>query len=137
MKILIAIDGSEHSDYAIEDTIKFSWSPETEFKVIAVVDNSFGQGNEAATLVAQKLVDASIEKLKKGLPHQKTISGQVLYGYPKSEIVKCAEYWPADTIVMGSRGRRGLKRIVLGSVSHSVLVAAHCSVRIARKSSTS
>lgn len=35
-------------------------------------------------------------------------------------------------IILGSRGRRGLKRILLGSVSHSVLVAANCSVRISR-----
>jgi hypothetical protein len=55
--------------------------------------------------------------------------GQVLHGYPKIEIVKCAEYLPADLVIMGSRGRRGVKRIVLGSVSHPVLMASNCSVR--------
>jgi uncharacterized protein len=136
VKVLIAIDGSEHSDYAIEETIKFAWSADCEFKVVTILDNSFVQSaaNEGPTASAQKLVDSAIEKLSAGLPSGQPISGQVLHGYPKSEIVKCAEDWPANVIVMGSRGRKGLKRIVLGSVSHSVLVASNCSVRISRNS---
>ncbi len=134
LKVVVAIDGSEHSDYAVEDTIKFAWSPETEFKVVTVLDNSLvqGSGNDGPAQSAQKLVDSAIEKLKAGLPTGQKITGQVLNGYPKSEILNCAEYLPADLIIMGSRGRKGLKRIVLGSVSHSVLVASNCSVRISR-----
>lgn len=94
MKVLIAIDGSEHSEYAIEDTVKFAWSADSEFKVVTVIDNSLVHpaSNGEPTASAQKLVDSSIEKLRGGLPSGQTISGQVLSGYPKSEIVSCAEY---------------------------------------------
>ncbi|MGH9553352.1 MAG: universal stress protein, partial [Terriglobales bacterium] len=40
--------------------------------------------------------------------------------------------WKADLLLTGSRGRRGISRVVLGSVSHSLLMAVGCSVRIVR-----
>ncbi len=134
MRILIATDGSEPSEYAVENTIKYSWPSASEFKVITVADNSYGPTSvrEHQTSIMQEIVDRSVAKLKQGFGDKYKIEGQVLQGYPKSEIVKCAEYWPADLLIMGSRGRKGIKRIVLGSVSHSVLVAVGCSMRIAR-----
>jgi len=45
-----------------------------------------------------------------------------------------ASEWPADPIVMGSRGHGALKRLVLGSVAHHVLNHAPCSIHIMRSS---
>jgi nucleotide-binding universal stress UspA family protein len=51
---------------------------------------------------------------------------------PRHAIVEAASEWPADLIVMGSHGRRGLDRLLLGSVAESVVRHAPCSVHIVR-----
>src|SRR3712207_964607 len=56
----------------------------------------------------------------------------VRMGTPDEEIVKLAEELGADLIVVGSRGLGSLKRVLMGSVSESVLHHAHASVLVAR-----
>ena len=51
---------------------------------------------------------------------------------PRHAIVETARDWPADVIVMGSHGRRGLDRLLLGSVAESVVRHAPCSVHVGR-----
>ena len=48
-------------------------------------------------------------------------------------ILEVAKEWAADLIVVGSHGRRGLNRLIMGSVSESVAIYAHCSVEVVRK----
>ena len=56
----------------------------------------------------------------------------VLSGNPKEVILEEAKKWNADLIVVGSHGRRGFKRFLLGSVSEAVAMNAHCSVVVVR-----
>jgi len=56
----------------------------------------------------------------------------VLSGNPKEVILEEAKDWNADLIVVGSHGRRGLKRFLLGSVAEAVAMNAHCSVVVVR-----
>ncbi|MCV4785306.1 universal stress protein, partial [Escherichia coli] len=51
---------------------------------------------------------------------------------PAWGIIKRADEWQPDLIVVGSHGRTAIERFVLGSVSQKVLYEARCSVRIAR-----
>jgi nucleotide-binding universal stress UspA family protein len=51
---------------------------------------------------------------------------QALLGAPVKSILTHAQKEKADLIVMGTRGRKGLSRLILGSVSHAVLHHAHC-----------
>ena len=53
-------------------------------------------------------------------------------GAAYAEIVRRAESWGADYIAIGSHGRTGLARVVLGSVAERVVNHAHCSVLVAR-----
>ena len=53
-------------------------------------------------------------------------------GDPAHEIVQAASEWSADLIIMGSRGRTGLARLLLGSVARKVVTHAPCSVLIKR-----
>jgi len=56
----------------------------------------------------------------------------VLEGSPKRRIVEESKSWGADMVVVGSHGRRGLTRYLLGSVSEAVAMHAHCSVEVIR-----
>ena len=51
-------------------------------------------------------------------------------GDAKAVILDAAAKWPADLIVLGSHGRKGLERFLMGSVSEAVARHAHCSVQI-------
>jgi nucleotide-binding universal stress UspA family protein len=61
-----------------------------------------------------------------------SVTTSIVQGEPKSAIIDDAEAWGADLIVLGSHGRKGLQRFMLGSVSETVLRHAHCSVEIVR-----
>ena len=53
-------------------------------------------------------------------------------GDPRELILDTAKAWPADLIVLGSHGLGGFDRFLMGSVSESVAVHAHCSVEVVR-----
>lgn len=57
---------------------------------------------------------------------------QVVSGDPREVIVEKAQELHAELIVMGTHGRRGLKRALMGSVAESVARTAHCSVLVVR-----
>jgi nucleotide-binding universal stress UspA family protein len=61
-------------------------------------------------------------------------TGELLSGKPKEAILEEAQNWAADLIVVGSHGRRGVKRFFLGRVSEAVAMNAHCSVVVVRSS---
>lgn len=56
----------------------------------------------------------------------------VAVGKPAAEIAKTAKEWPADVIVIGSHGRHGVQRALLGSVAEAVMRHAPCSVLVVR-----
>ncbi|MGH9819936.1 MAG: universal stress protein, partial [Pyrinomonadaceae bacterium] len=60
------------------------------------------------------------------------ISTDVLFGTPESRIVETAEDMSADIIVLGSHGYNRWEKLLLGSVSGSVIHHAHCSVLVVR-----
>lgn len=77
---------------------------------------------------AQKVVDVTSARLKKGLGQAENVTVQVLAGSPQSVILEEAERWKADLIVVGSHGYGTWHRLVLGSVSQAVVSHAKCSV---------
>jgi nucleotide-binding universal stress UspA family protein len=86
------------------------------------------QRTEEAVMASEKIItDAGL-----------TVSGTVAVpcATPKELILEEAHKWGADLIVVGSHGRRGINRFLLGSVSEAVASHAHCSVEIIRRSAT-
>ena len=61
------------------------------------------------------------------------IHTEMLEGVPAKEIVEFAEKKKADLIVMGTTGKTGLERILLGSVAERVIKNAHCPVLVVKK----
>jgi nucleotide-binding universal stress UspA family protein len=142
MKVLLAIDGSIYSDAAVEEVLKKSWAENTEIRVLHVVhvitdwpDPVFyGVRLEALShhrKDARAILDKVTTKLAERFESEKIhITGEILEGSPKKLVVKEAEDWGADLIVMGSHGRGAVGKLILGSVSSFVTSHAKCNVEV-------
>jgi nucleotide-binding universal stress UspA family protein len=136
MKLLLAIDGSKYSEAATQAVIAQYQSQGTEVKVLNVVDlplpiptSDAAAFHELSLMHGRELVERAEQLLSKAGYKTQTA---VEEGDPKSRIIEQATRWKADTIVMGSHGRKGLDRFLMGSVAESVSRHAPCSVEIVR-----
>ncbi len=152
MKLLIAYDGSECAEAALADLERaglpreaevvvltvadvWSWPEETDAPVprgadIIGVKKARAEAMAAVEDARQMALRAS-ERLRAGFPGW-TVSAEACADSPAWGIIKRADEWQPDLIVVGSHGRTAIERFVLGSVSQKVLYEARCSVRIAR-----
>jgi nucleotide-binding universal stress UspA family protein len=137
LKILLGIDGSAFSLLAAESVAARPWPRGTIVKLLSVIE-------QIAHLPDHLLHDSTSE-----VQHMREVSTQaeaiisraglstttnVVKGDPREEITNQAEAWGANLVVVGSHGRRGLKRWLLGSVSEAVAKHAPCSVEVIRPS---
>ena len=147
MKILFATDGAKQSDAAAEMLRCFALEDGDEIKIVSVVDMAVpmaidiyggylpdtGELEKTARENASKLLDSTEERIKNQFPDKNlNISSEVLFGSPESRIVETAEAIHPDIIVLGSHGYSRWERLLLGSVSDSVVHHAPCSVLIVR-----
>jgi nucleotide-binding universal stress UspA family protein len=143
MKILLATDASEYSEAAVEALLEHRWPKDAQLRVLSVahtpvpVDAHPGvEANyhaiwaESTAKKAQDTVNRTADRIRAaGL----TVEPLIRHGNPGSEIVKEAEQWSADLILVGSHGRTGITRWLLGSVAEQVVRHAPCSVEVVRK----
>ena len=157
MKVLIAYDGSDCANDAIENLSQAGLKDDTVAMILTVTETwilkdfeneSFVEtigwtGAENIKLMRGAALEkvAETEKLAEDVSRsvqQKFPAWQVRHkavgGFPEREIVAEADKSKPDLIVIGSHGRGGVGRFVLGSVSLKVLSEAACSVRVARRS---
>ena len=147
MKILLATDGSKAGTAAVEMLRMFSLMQGDELRVISIVDMAvplaidiYGgylpdttELEKAAKENATKLVAETENKVNEIFTGKNvSISSEVLFGTPESRIVETAEQMKADLIVVGSHGYNRWERLLLGSVSDSVVHHAPCSVLVVR-----
>jgi nucleotide-binding universal stress UspA family protein len=156
MKVLIAYEGSECADAAIEDMQRAGLPAEAEALVVSVEEGwipppplssytlvetmVMPEGNTATQMaydVESRLVEAKAfalkakDQVKKLFPAWK-VSEKFLIGLPANELLKIADEWNPDLIVIGSHGRTAIGRFIFGSVSYRIVTHANCTVRIAR-----
>lgn len=114
-RILLATDGSEHSEAAAGAAGHLAKQAGLPVTVVSVVTGSHSAARRAE---AERAVAGKVERLKEmGVAAE----GRVIEGRPDEAIVKAAEDAGADLIVMGSHGRTGLTKILLGSVAERVI----------------
>lgn len=152
MKILIGYDGSECADAALED-LKSAGLPTTgEALVMSLADIFLPPSVDEETFPsyvpdevrlaqeraenelkeAESLSERASERVKKNLPEWQ-VSYKVLADSPAWALIRTADEWNADLIIVGAQGHSVLGgRLILGSVSQRVLYEASCSVRVAR-----
>jgi nucleotide-binding universal stress UspA family protein len=145
MKILIPTDGSECAQNALKSLVDHPWPMGSQFKVISCPEYPVMIGDypffmpENLSEFTKASEDHARESIEKSVPLLQTsgLDVQTEVTEPKDTPAKAilfaAEKWQSDLIVIGSHGRRGFDRLVLGSVSESVAMHAHCSVELARQ----
>jgi nucleotide-binding universal stress UspA family protein len=135
--ILVSTDGSEQSDGAIREAIRLAKGCSSLLYAVSVVET-----NPEYEALAPGLVEKAGIKAKEHLDSVKgralaegvSCSTLIRHGEePYKLIVEEAEGKGVDLIVMGRRGRRGLKRAVMGSVTASVIGHAGCNVLVVPK----
>ncbi len=137
-KILFPTDFSPTATLALKRAIALTEDYDAELVVLHVVDDSMISThveNERA-IILKGLREHALEEMKKGLPADllenfHTI-GVVKRGDPAKVVPAYAEANHCDLIVMGSHGRTGLGRVLLGSVADRVVRNSRCPVFIER-----
>jgi nucleotide-binding universal stress UspA family protein len=146
MKILLAIDGSTHSDRAVEQVASQPWPPHTTVGILTVIHSTIPMLTEPTLMVAAASVQQA-EQLRAAAPAVVdsartvivrsapglTVTTKVVDGAPAHSIVDEARAWGADLIVLGSHGYGFITRMILGSVAGAVVANAPCSVQVVRQ----
>ena len=138
-KIVLATDGSEYSANVVKYAIELAKISEAKIYAIYVVDTGIftsipmdvawtnmyellkQEGNVATNQVESEAMAANIE-----------VESITVEGHPAEEIIKLAEDKSADIIVMGTLGKSGLDRFLLGSVAEKVSRTSRIPVMIVR-----
>lgn len=139
-KILLPTDGTESIDSAVEHALNLAQTYDSELHVLYVVDESAYGG-----------VDIRTELIREGLENEGTravdtvrkradeagisVVGEVTTGRPYRKILSYADRNDIDLIVMGTHGRRGVDRYLLGSVAEKVVRSADVPVMSVHRSS--
>jgi nucleotide-binding universal stress UspA family protein len=139
-KILIPTDGSETAEKAVEHGIKLARALGCEVIGLYVIDISAFAGVPTETIWGsmRKLLEeegnkalATVERIAK--ENDVKFSVSIKEGIPSEDIIKVSEEENIDLIIMGTAGRAGLNRFLLGSVAEKVVRSAQCPVMVIHK----
>ena len=138
-KILVAVDESVFAARAADVGFDLARSLGAEVAIIHVVDPSVVAYAPEGGIPARELVALAQQNGKRlvaAFSQRAALQPASLefihVGKPATEIVKAAKDWPADLIVIGSHGRGGVERLLLGSVAEGVMRHAACPVLVVR-----
>ncbi len=155
--ILLASDGSETGTHATEVAVELCEKAGSELHLVYVGEDAFSAtlvypeatnsewvDREDPVLIAQlqrqfeqmsrRVLDTEAHKVREA---GGTIAqAHLRMGKAATEIVDLAEELGAGLVVLGSRGLGGIRRTLMGSVSDSVVLHAHCPVLVVRKDNT-
>jgi nucleotide-binding universal stress UspA family protein len=146
MKILLAVDGSTTSNAALDSVARRPWPADTDVEIVTAIQKPiivgmepwaatpeyFEQLEKAVKEAGKAVVDAAVKRFGESADKALHVSGQVIEGPASQAIVVEAQKCGADLIVIGSRGLGAWNRLILGSVSSSVVHHANCSVEVVR-----
>ncbi|WP_042887364.1 universal stress protein [Cupriavidus necator] len=132
-KIVVAVDGSSTSDLALGEAIRVAVPGGATVLAVYVVDNYMpmfdagyydpSQLQKAFEESGQRALQAAAQRLAAaGVAHEaRLVSEAPVPGDIGASINEAARQWGADLLVIGTHGRRGVRRLMLGSVAEAVI----------------
>ncbi len=136
-RVLFCTDGSVYSETAMErafDFAKYMGSEVSAVSVVSYTDEFYAQAPEVVDKIVEKAI-ASMESLKRRAEDKGVkVATFVKEGEPHSKILEVAAQEKSDIIIMGSHGRTGLGRFLIGSVAEKVIGYATCPVLVVKNS---
>lgn len=145
MHLILGVDDSPYSAAAVEFVRKMSWPSGTTVTVIYSLAPIAVVVPEAQMAMAQEMEALRRELLEANTKHVKIVeselassgikaTGKATDGDPRTVLVDAARAEHADLVVLGSHGRTGLTKLLMGSVASHVMTHAPCSVLVVRRS---
>jgi nucleotide-binding universal stress UspA family protein len=134
-KILLPVDGSEHSKRAVAKAAELAKLSGGEVRVFHYQErepSKAGMTDTETSSDAAALVNEAIDELQEAGIKASGETRAGLYGQAARAILAEASRFDADLIVMGSRGRSDFEALLLGSVAHKVIHYGRCPVLIVR-----
>lgn len=143
MKVLLCTEDSPCSEAALTYLEKMSWAPGTHFICLSVSPQPpvfYGEAYGAWVEIDQKVTEEGLKyhrelaeaAVKRLAVPGRTAEARTVTGDPRVEILSVAEQEKPDLIVLGSHGRSGLSKLVLGSVASHVVTHAHRPVLVVK-----
>ena len=126
MKILLATDGSEYSEGAAKFLTRLNFSSDDEITILHVIswvpfkydkESYYSSLKQIKQEIGPKILDSTANILK---PVRAKIVTKIIDGSPEKYIVNVAVDSDMDMIVMGARGLKGIKSLIIGSITRSV-----------------
>ena len=144
-RILVPVDGSATSNQGLDEAIKLARLTGARLRLINVVDElSFATGAAAGFSVytvdvleslrqaGQDILQAASQRVQQGQVGVESALFECFDRRVSDLIVDEASKWHADLIVLGTHGRRGVRRLVLGSDAEQILRSATVPVLLVR-----
>ncbi len=142
-RILVPVDGSETSTLGLREAIKLAREQQARLRIVHVVSEPIGLPPDGLGFYASSLYEtlqesgkAIVKDAEKTARDQGVQAETVVLeaaGQPAGDvIVQQASEWPADLIVIGTHGRRGMRRLVLGSDAEHIVRLAPVPVLLVR-----
>lgn len=139
--ILVPTDFSEHAEHALEYAVALANKLDAKIHMLNVIGVPALGVPELGVAVTSTMIDkiveqnqAAIDRIAERHGKDASITTELATGDARDAIIATAKRIGADLIVMGTHGRRGLSRALLGSVAETVVRTSPCAVLTLRKS---
>ncbi|THE63952.1 universal stress protein [Salinadaptatus halalkaliphilus] len=136
MHVLVPIDDSDPADAALEYAV--TEFPDADITALHVIDpyetslSSWLGGDEFSERLEEDAAELLAAATERAAEHDTSIDTERVVGKPSTEIPKYVEELDVDRVVIGSHGRRGSARVLLGSVAEQVVRRVPVSVTVVR-----
>jgi len=124
-RILIPVDGTAGSEKAVPYAVGLAQALDAEVVICHVINTPITPTAAEEERAAARYATKVAERIRSA---EVAIKTQVRRGDPPTEIKKAAVHWNADAIVMATRGRQRVEKLVLGSVADAVVRDSHLPV---------
>ena len=137
-RILIATDGSEKNRAALDEGIKIARVFKATVYAVYVIDTgTFSSMSGDIPLgdtyrIFQAEAEQAFARINAQAAGEVKVETSILEGHPAAEIVKFAVSKKIDLIVIATQGKRGLERLLLGSVAEEIIRSAPCKVLVVK-----